>query len=73
MFQADFVCVCVNLSTSHKKATIHVCIADDFLRYVNGARAVCVCVCRDLHRQAEEKGNSVAGSRYRYVYLFESD
>ena len=27
----------LNLSTLHKKATIHVYIADDFLRYVNGA------------------------------------
>ena len=35
---------------------------------------VCVCVC--VSRPTEDKlkkGNSVAGSRYCYVYLFESD
>ena len=34
---------------------------------------VCVCVCRVPTADELKKGNSVAGSRYCYVYLFESD
>ena len=37
---------------------------------------VCVCVCVCVSRPTADKlkkGNSVAGSRYCYVYLFESD
>ena len=33
---------------------------------------VCVCVCVETY-SGQAKGNSVAGSRYCYVYLFESD
>ena len=37
------------------------------------AGCVCVCVCWVPTADKLEKGNSVAGSRYCYVYPFESD
>ena len=37
------------------------------------ALVVCVCVCVEPTADKLKKGNSVAGSRYCYVYLFESD